>query len=68
MVTVTSKVSDIIEDMEVNRLLVTLVTKVCESTDEASVYTQRFNLINAFDEVISFKGCAVDSRFDWLAG
>jgi len=56
MVLITSKISDIIEDMEVNRLLVSLVGKIAPSFTEEEIYESRFDIINAFDEVISFKG------------
>jgi len=56
MVSITSKLSDIIEDMEVNRLFVTLVNKICTSVTEDDIFECRFDIINAFDEVISYKG------------
>jgi hypothetical protein len=50
---VTNKNSNILEDLEILRLLAKVVPDYVEAVDEAAVTTAAFDLLFAFDEVIS---------------
>eukprot|EP00955_Chlamydomonas_euryale_P105923 365668-Chlamydomonas_euryale.AAC.10 len=53
LVVITNKQSNILEDLETLRLLSKLVPEYTETLDEDDVVLQAFELVNAFDEVIS---------------
>eukprot|EP00824_Muranothrix_gubernata_P026356 TRINITY_DN918_c0_g3_i1.p1 TRINITY_DN918_c0_g3~~TRINITY_DN918_c0_g3_i1.p1 ORF type:complete len:527 (-),score=115.41 TRINITY_DN918_c0_g3_i1:980-2356(-) len=50
---VTNKASNILEDLETLRLLSKVVPEYCESLDENGVLPAQFDLLFAFDEVLS---------------
>jgi len=55
LVIITNRTSNILEDLETLRLIAKVVQDVCQtSIDEALVIKNAFDLIFAFDEVISF--------------
>jgi hypothetical protein len=50
---VTTKASNILEDLETLRLFVKVLPEYCRNMDEADVIEQAFSLIFAFDEVVA---------------
>lgn len=53
LLVITNKQSNILEDLETLRLLSKLVPEYTETLDEEDILTQAFELVSAFDEVIS---------------
>ncbi|GAQ92052.1 Medium subunit of clathrin adaptor complex [Klebsormidium nitens] len=53
---VTNKQSNILEDLETLRLISKIVPEYCPALDEESVSHKAFELIFAFDEIISYQG------------
>lgn len=55
LVLITNKHSNILEDLETLKLMQQIVQQCCESSvNEDSVLTKAFDIVSAFDEVISF--------------
>ncbi|KAF7636772.1 Coatomer subunit delta [Meloidogyne graminicola] len=52
MVLITTKASNILEDLETLRLFARLIPEYCRSNDEAEIANKAFDLIFAFDEVV----------------
>ncbi|GMT20745.1 hypothetical protein PFISCL1PPCAC_12042, partial [Pristionchus fissidentatus] len=53
MVLITTKASNILEDLETLRLFTRVIPEYCRSNDEKEILNKSFELIFAFDEVVS---------------
>jgi hypothetical protein len=53
MVLITTKASNILEDLETLRLFAKVIPDYCKSVDETDVFENAFNLIFAFDEIVA---------------
>uniref|UniRef100_A0A914P3G8 Coatomer subunit delta n=1 Tax=Panagrolaimus davidi TaxID=227884 RepID=A0A914P3G8_9BILA len=53
VVLVTTKNSNILEDLEALRLFSRVIPEYCRSNDEAEILNKAFELIMAFDEIVA---------------
>jgi len=53
MVLITTKASNILEDLETLRLFAKVIPDYCKTVEEADIFENAFNLIFAFDEIVA---------------
>ncbi|KAJ9078143.1 coatomer subunit delta [Entomophthora muscae] len=53
LVLLSNRQSNILQDIETLRLLGQVVSKVCHSTEEEKILASAFELLSAFDEIVS---------------